>query len=111
MALSACGELHNNRKPVREAWLLPYWVQLSRLDWATCGAASYMNTATTNGEAALLITPSGQYLITNNIEATRLEQEEKLAAQGWEFRVVLWHEAQDTVSELARGLRLGADRP
>jgi Xaa-Pro aminopeptidase len=85
--------------------------RVSSFAWVTCGAASYVNTATTNGEAALLITPSGRYLITNNIEATRLEQKEKLAAQGWEFRVVPWHAAQDTVAELTRGLRLGADGP
>ena len=85
--------------------------RVSSFAWATCGAASYVNTATTNGEAALLITPSSRHLITNNIEATRLEQEEKLTAQGWEFRVAPWHEAQDTVAELSRGLRLGADGP
>ena len=83
--------------------------RVSSFAWATCGGASYVNTATTNGEAALLITFSGRYLITNNIEATRLEQEEKLAAQGWEFRVTPWHEAQDAVAELTGGLRLGAD--
>jgi len=85
--------------------------RVSSFAWATCGAASYVNTATANGEAMLLITPSDRYLITNNIEATRLEQEEKLTAQGWECRVVLWHEAQDAVTELTRGLRLGADGP
>jgi antitoxin VapB len=83
----------------------------SSFAWATCGAASYVNTATTNGEATLLATPSGRHLITNNIEATRLAQEEKLGAQGWEFRVVPWHDTQDTVAELTRGLRLGADGP
>ncbi len=83
--------------------------RVSSFAWATCGAASYVNTATATGEAALLITPAGRYLITNNIEATRLEQEEKLAAQGWEFRVGPWHETQDTLSELTQGLRLGAD--
>jgi len=83
--------------------------RVSSFAWATCGAASYVNTATTTGEPALLITPSDRYLITNNIEATRLEQEEKLAAQGWEFRVAPWHESQGTVAELTRGLRLGAD--
>lgn len=51
--------------------------RVSSFAWATCGAASYVNTATTNGEAALLITSSGRYLITNNIEAPRLEQEMK----------------------------------
>ena len=85
--------------------------RVSSFAWATCGAASYVNTATTNGEAALLMTPSGRYLVTNNIEATRLEQEERLAAQGWELRVVTWHERQDTVAELTQGLRLGADGP
>lgn len=85
--------------------------RVSSFAWATCGAASYVNTATTNGEAALLITSSGRYLIANNIEAPRLEQEENLAAQGWKFRVVPWHEMQDSVAELTRGLKLGADGP
>jgi len=85
--------------------------RVSSFAWATCGAASYVNTASTDGLATLLITPTGRYLVTNNIEATRLEQEEKLAEQGWEFRVSAWHEAQDTVAELTRGLKLGADGP
>jgi len=84
---------------------------VSSFAWATCGAASYVNMATMNGEATLLMTPSGRYLVTNNIEATRLEQEEKLGAQGWEFHVVPWHETHVTVAELTRGLRLGADGP
>jgi Xaa-Pro aminopeptidase len=83
--------------------------RVSSFAWATCGAASYVNTATTYGEAALLITPAGRYLITNNIEATRLEKEEKLAVQGWEFRIGAWHAAQETVAELTAGLKLGAD--
>lgn len=85
--------------------------RVSSFAWATCGAASYVNIATTNGEASLLITPSGRYVITNNIEATRLEREEELAIQGWEFQIVPWHKVQDTVAELSRGLRLGADGP
>jgi Xaa-Pro aminopeptidase len=83
--------------------------RVSSFAWATCGAASYVNTAITYGEAALLITPAGRYLITNNIEATRLEKEEKLAVQGWEFRIGAWHEAQETVAELTAGLKLGTD--
>jgi Xaa-Pro aminopeptidase len=83
--------------------------RVSSFAWATCGSTSYVNTATTNGEAALVITPFGRHIVTNNIEATRLEKEEKLTAQGWEFRVVPWHDAQDAVAELTRGLMLGAD--
>ena len=85
--------------------------RVSSFAWATCGAASYVNGATTNGEAALVMSPSGRHVVTNNIEARRLEREEKLTAQGWDFRVVPWYEAQDTVAELTRGLRLGADGP
>ncbi|MFW6135481.1 MAG: M24 family metallopeptidase [Chloroflexota bacterium] len=85
--------------------------RVSSFAWATCGAASYVNTATTDGESALLITPNGRCVITNNIEAPRLEQEESLRDQGWTFRVTPWFEAQDTVAALTRGLNLGADGP
>jgi Xaa-Pro aminopeptidase len=85
--------------------------RVSSFAWATCGVPSYVNTATTNGQAALVMSPSGRHVVTNNIEASRLEAEQKLMAQGWEFRVVPWYEAQDAVAELTRGLRLGADGP
>jgi len=85
--------------------------RVSSFAWATCGAASYVNTAVANGEAALLIAPSGRHLLTNNIEAPRLDREEHLAEQGWQFHVAPWYEAQDTLERLASGLRLGADGP
>jgi antitoxin VapB len=84
---------------------------VSSFAWATCGAASYINTATSTGTASLLITRDGLHLITNNIEATRLEQEEKLKDQGWEFHVTPWHASEDYFHSLARGLNLGADVP
>ncbi len=83
--------------------------RVSSFAWATCGAASYVNTATTDGAASRLITPTGRYVITNNIEATRIEQEEKLGEQGWQFRVAPWHGVNNAVAELTRGLKLGAD--
>jgi antitoxin VapB len=84
---------------------------VSSFAWATCGAASYINTASTDGVGSLLITPNGRYLITNNIEAPRFEKEERLVAQGWEFRVAVWHEDNPAVADLTRGLRLAADGP
>jgi Xaa-Pro aminopeptidase len=91
--------------------------RVSSFAWATCGGRSYINTATSDGGASLLITPSRRYVITNNIEAKRLEEEEGLGAQGWQFHVSQWYEPDNVVSEwsedhplgLARGLRLGAD--
>ena len=85
--------------------------RVSSFAWATCGAASYINTAASAGVGSLLITPTGRYLITNNIEAPRFEKEEQLAAQGWEFRVTAWHENNPAVADLTRGLKLAADEP
>ncbi len=85
--------------------------RVSSFAWATCGAASYINTATSNGVGSLLITPAGRYLITDNIEAPRFEKEEHLAAQGWEFRVAVWHEANPALADLTRDLQLAADGP
>ncbi len=83
--------------------------KVSSFAWATCGGASYINTASSEGAASLLITPTARYIITNNIEAKRLEQEQGLARQDWEWRVMPWYEPQDIVGELAGSMRLGAD--
>jgi len=85
--------------------------KVSSFAWATCGAGSYVNIANGQGEASLLILPSARYLITNNIEAPRLEREENLSDQNWEFCVVPWYEIQDVIGKLAHGLNLGADGP
>ena len=85
--------------------------RVSSFAWATCGAASYINTASTTGVGSLLITPAGRYLITDNIEAPRFEKEEHLAAQGWEFRTAVWHESNPALADLTRGLKLAADGP
>jgi Xaa-Pro aminopeptidase len=79
--------------------------------WATCGASSFVNQAATLGAASLLITQTEQHLIADNIEATRLEQEEHLGAQGWQFHISPWYEAVDQIGALTRGTRLAADGP
>jgi len=83
--------------------------RVSSFAWATCGAASYINTASTEGGASLLITQDQQYLFTNNIEAPRLEKEEELLHQGWDFRVIPWHMTNDAIADQSCGLRLAAD--
>jgi Xaa-Pro aminopeptidase len=85
--------------------------QVANFAWATCGGSSYVDTSSTDGIAWLLITPSSYHLITNNIEAPRLEQDEGLKAQGWEFHVSEWHESSEAVSSLVGDLRLGTDSP
>lgn len=92
----------------RDALLL---CRASSFAWATCGAASYVNTASTEGAASLLITGDHLYLITNNIEAPRLEQEEKLAEQGWEFNVSPWHSPAMGLENLTSTMSLASDVP
>ncbi len=79
--------------------------------WATCGASSYINTASTNGLASLLITQDRQHLITTNIEAPRLEKEQQLVAKGWEFVLYPWYESPPPVASLSGGLKLACDGP
>jgi hypothetical protein len=57
----------------------------------------------------LLITLDKQFLITNNIEAVRLEKEEGLASQGWDFRVVPWFETNAFLQEEMSALKVGTD--
>lgn len=85
--------------------------RVSNFAWATCGGASFVNTAASDGIASLLVTRHGRYLLTNTIEAPRLDTEERLRAQGWEFVVEPWWNAGDPVSRLAAGARLGSDWP
>jgi Xaa-Pro aminopeptidase len=83
--------------------------RVSSFAWATCGAASYVNTASSTGASQLLITRKNRHVITNNIEATRLEQEEKLKQQGWDFRVTPWYTSQNAVASLTKNLKVGSD--
>jgi Xaa-Pro aminopeptidase len=83
--------------------------RVSSFAWYTGGASSYVNTASDFGAASLLITDSGDYVLTNNIEATRLEDEERLAEQGFDVIAPPWYASADPAVELTRGLRLGAD--
>ncbi len=80
----------------------------SSVAWATCGAPTYVNTASAEGVATLVIKRGERHLITTRIEGPRLEHEEKLVEQGWTFHVGDWFGGPDLVSPLA-GARYGAD--
>ncbi len=77
--------------------------------WATCGKASHIVTASTEGVASLLITRHKYYLITNNIESNRLAVEEGLAEQNWEFLVSPWYTENEHIEKLTKGMKFGAD--
>ena len=83
--------------------------RVSSFAWATCGAASYVNSATTEGAASLVITREHLYLVTNNIEAPRLELEENLAEQGWEFQITPWDNSQTALQAFTSGMLIASD--
>src|ERR1041384_8106863 len=85
--------------------------RVSNFAWATCGATSYVNLAESHGNSQLLITKNKRFLLTDNIELTRLIGEEKLSDQRWEILAHDWHKPGDRVAALAKGLRLGSDSP
>lgn len=83
--------------------------KVSSFAWATCGAASYVNTAAADGAASLWITPSKRFVLTNNIEAARIEKEEKLGEQGWEIKATPWYAAPENLAALSGAGPLGVD--
>ncbi len=83
--------------------------QSASFAWATCGGDCSVNVADRYGTASILFSPHGRYILTDNIEAGRLQQEQYLSDQKWEFRVSPWHSQDGMVAELTQGLRLGAD--
>ncbi len=81
----------------------------ANIAWLSGGARVYVDVATDQGIAALLVTPAGRLLLTDNIEAPRLRDEEPLAPFGLVAHP--WYEADDDIAALSAGLLVGADGP
>lgn len=77
--------------------------------WLSAGASAYVNTAADAGAASLLVTHDAAYLITNNIEAPRLEAEERLLDLGFRPLTAPWHQPNAAADALLSTLRLGVD--
>jgi antitoxin VapB len=86
--------------------------RVSSFAWVTAGAASYVNVAATFGPSQILVRADGaRCVLTNVIEAPRLEVEEGLVAAGFEPHAAPWHAASVVPPGLVEGLRLGSDGP
>jgi len=85
----------------------------ANFSWLTGGGLNLVGIATEVGVASLLITEAGKYVISNNIEAPRMEAEENLGAQGYESRAFPWYEESEaaSVAEIVGGGALGCDVP
>lgn len=80
--------------------------------WVTGGASNVVLLAAETGVAEIVVAEEGAWVLTNPIEAPRLEAEEPLAA--FAFRVAPWQDARAHdafVRELLDGRGLASDRP
>ncbi len=77
--------------------------------WLSGGASAYINVAADTGAASLLITHDAAYFLTNNIEAPRLEAEERLLDLGFRPLAAPWHQPNTVADTLLAKLRLGVD--
>ena len=116
--MAILGEIQEKERRVREflkardlqALLLKRQANFS---WMTGGGLNVVGTATELGNASLLITEKGKFVITNNIEAPRMVEEERLEEQGYEIRSFPWYEDREValVREIVGRGAVGCDWP
>lgn len=83
----------------------------SSFSWLTGGLSSVINTASSFGEASLLVTQEHAYLVTNTIEAPRFLEEDRVENQGWKVILQDWFSSESPLNTMTRGWRLGSDFP
>ncbi len=77
--------------------------------WYTGGADNRVDHASPTGVADIVVTRRGEYVVTNNIEAPRMREEQ---VPGWDVVEYEWYEGPgELVSKLADGEAIGADAP
>lgn len=79
--------------------------------WLTAGGSSHVVLGSESGVASLVVTPTDQHLLTDNIEAPRFEDEE-VGDLPFEIHYMQWDERDDEemLSTVAAG-PVGADAP
>ena len=85
----------------------------ANFSWMTCGGLNLVGITTEMGATSLLITEDSKFLISNNIEAPRMIEEEGLEKQGFVAKIFPWHEDQEVplVKELVGNGPAGSDVP
>ena len=85
----------------------------ANFSWMTCGGLNLVGITTEFGATSLLITEESKYVISSNIEAPRMIEEEALEKQGFILKAFPWHENQESaiIKELTGEGSLGSDAP
>src|SRR5512137_51020 len=85
----------------------------ANFSWLTAGGINLIGIATEMGGTSLLITERAKYVLTTNVEAPRMIEEEEVETLGFQVRSFPWYEDQETaiVKELVGAGPLGCDVP
>lgn len=85
----------------------------ANFSWVTCGGLNLVGITTEFGATSLLITEESKFVISSNIEAPRMIEEEALEKQGFIVKTFPWHEDQEAsiIKELTGEGSLGSDAP
>jgi Xaa-Pro aminopeptidase len=85
----------------------------ANFSWMTCGGLNLVGITTEVGATSLLITEDTKFVISNNIEAPRMIDEEGLEKQDFVIKIFPWYEDQEAsiVKELMGDESIGSDVP
>src|SRR5512146_670950 len=85
----------------------------ANFSWLTAGGVNLIGIATELGGTTLLVTEHAKYVLTTNIEAPRMIDEEGVESLGFQVRSFPWHEEHEAAiaKELVGGGLLGCDVP
>jgi Xaa-Pro dipeptidase len=116
--MAMAGEIKEKERRVREFLQLKGLKALllkrqANFSWMTCGGLNLVGIATEMGATSLLITDNSKFVISNNIEAPRMIEEEGLEKQGFIAKSFPWYEEEEVsiVKELLGEGPLGSDSP
>jgi Xaa-Pro aminopeptidase len=85
----------------------------ANFSWMTAGGLNLVGIATEMGATSLLITENAKFVISNNIEAPRMIDEEGLEKQGFVLKTFPWYEDQEAsfIREFVGEGPFGSDVP
>jgi Xaa-Pro aminopeptidase len=85
----------------------------ANFSWMTCGGINLIGIATEMGGTTILVTERAKYVLTSNIEASRMIEEEGVEGLGFQVRVFNWWEDGEAalVREIVGDGPIGCDLP
>ena len=92
-------------------------IELLRLEtvascaWITAGARAFIDESTETPAFTIAVTADQVYILTDDIEAPRLRDEERLESLGFTIVAELWYRRGAFAQKLASGVRVGQDGP